>query len=367
MAMNDKHILFVEDKPADMQLFTDAVSAWNEANAPKTFRIVNAMDVAQATELLANVRIDCALFDLKLPKSAEDKSPSILGGSDLARVGLQDNGIPVGVISGDPADFDPEVKKLGPIEVFNKGDTDAQEKAVAWLGDQWQMMDVLAGVRQGIRQSGASVFSKRVWPRWKYYSDIGKLEHVSLDKIVTRQYAGHIAEMLGFEGEGNSDWHPVEVYVEPALQENRPHTGDIFDLDDGRWVVLSPQCDMATKKAKLVLMAFCQQDALPNWAKHVGELTGGVSNGAAKERDKFFNRLINQDAPAAHFLPPIRDGNPMLVDFRNVKSMPLGDLDAVLNRRVASISSPFLSNLVQRYGAHVSRTGQPNIDIKFFG
>lgn len=43
------------------------------------------------------------------------------------------------------------------------------------------------------------------------------------------------------------------------------------------------------------------------------------------------------------------------------KAEPKGN--AALEQREASIATPFLPNIVQRFGAYISRTGQPNIDI----
>ena len=55
-----------------------------------------------------------------------------------------------------------------------------------------------------------------------------------------------------------------------------------------------------------------------------------------------------------------------MVQFREVVTRPLAELNACLDKREASIALAFLPNLIQRFGAYISRTGQPNIDIRHF-
>jgi hypothetical protein len=174
--------------------------------------------------------------------------------------------------------------------------------------------------------------------------------------------------MLGLDGDGNAPWHPYECYIHPALLEDRAHTGDIFRIDGTLAVVLTPACDMATQKADVVLLAAIDEDGQPDWEAHVAQLGQDVSNNVATKRDKFFAKLVNQNVDVSeHFLPPLANGPPLMVRFREVSTQPLAWLNANLAHREASIAPAFLPNLVQRFGAWVSRTGQPNIEINHFG
>jgi hypothetical protein len=172
---------------------------------------------------------------------------------------------------------------------------------------------------------------------------------------------------LGLDSEENVKWHPFENYIVPALLENRPHTGDLFRLNGEIWVVLTPQCDMATQKAVSVLLARCDpKPKMDEWEKHVGLLQAGVSASKKADAEKFFKKLVNQSEPAQHFLPPLENGQPLMVDFKNLQTIPLDGLQVRLSDRVASVATPFLGNLTQRFGAYVSRMGQPNIDTSHF-
>jgi hypothetical protein len=253
------------------------------------------------------------------------------------------------------------------VAVFDKGDGDAYDQAINWFGGLSRMMTILSGARETIQQLGASVFFLRVWPRWSAYERLKGIDDDHLVGIVSRQYASHVADILGIDSEENVKWHPFENYVVPALLEDRPHTGDLFDLNGELWIVLTPQCDMATQKALSVLLARCdQKPERAVWEKHVAGLLPGASASKRDDAARFFGRLVNQFEPAQHFLPPLHDGIPLMVDFKNLQTIPYPELKQKLTNRIASVASPFLGNLTQRFGAYISRMGQPNIDTSHF-
>lgn len=351
-------LLFVEDDRGQVDLFKGALDEWNRRNPSKIFNLEVATTAASGREILANSQFDGALLDLKLPGAEE------LPGQTLAEICVRQRGMPAAIVSGNPADFDASTFD-GMLAVYNKGDTDAYENAVQWFGNLCGMMKVLQATRTTIQKMGADVFSKRVWPRWKLYEELlSGINEKELTSIVTRQYTSHIADMLGLDSAGNAKWHPIENYISPALQETRPHTGDIFQFDGVLWVVLTPQCDMATKKASSVLLASC--DARPDlkeWKENVARLADPKKK---EKAEVYFRKLVNQLEPALHFLPPLENGQPLMVDFKKLMTLPLEELQKRLAQRRASVATPFLTNLTQRFGAYISRVGQPDIDVSHF-
>jgi hypothetical protein len=173
-----------------------------------------------------------------------------------------------------------------------------------------------------------------------------------------------MAELLGIDGTDGPSWHPFENYVSPSLIENRAHTGDIFEIDEALWVVLSPQCDMTVGKIDNVLLAKCEL-GIKDWHEQIDKLRQAASKTAKREPTDFLRRFVNQGIETSkHFLPPLPgSAEPMLVQFSKIRTIPRLDLNNLLSQRKAAISAPFLSNLVQRFGAHLSRPGQPNIDV----
>lgn len=277
------------------------------------------------------------------------------------------DGISQGIISANTNEIDDGVKNAGAVGVFDKNDEQAEgnyyDRALVWLADQWEMMEILSAARKEMEASAADVFLLRLWPRWKIIAGL-ESDKTELAKIVTRQYVNHMADLLGLDDPANASWHPFENYVSPALMANRAHTGDIFKFDGKLWVVLTPQCDMATQKVDNAILAQCVS-GIANWAEMVAAYKAQASASSIDKSTKFLRRLVNQNVePSQHFLPPLPgEVEPLMVHFSSVMTMPLGDLNAAIEQREASIASPFLSNIVQRFGAYISRTGQPNIDI----
>lgn len=363
-------VLFVEDDGSQIELLNDAVAEWNGQNAPKVFEVLNEPDVESAKRALDMQRIDAALFDLRLPLNAGDKKAAgANGGNDLAKQTLAQVGVPIAVVSGNPADLDQELAQHGLLKTFNKGDDDAYPKVLAWLDSLWTLMTLMDATRRRVQQSGAEIFARRLWPRWQEYAGLSGIDQSELGQIVSRQYIGHIAESLGADGGDNAPWHPYEAYVQPALLDHRAHTGDIFEIDEVLWIVLTPQCDMANNNVADALLASVERYRPQDWTERLAELNdAGLTDKKIEARDKFFRNLVNQNgANATHFLPPlVRGQDPLKVKFGTLSTRPLAELNGRLIDRIASVAPAFLPNLVQRFGAYISRTGQPDIAPKNF-
>lgn len=364
--MTHKHVLFVEDNPRQRDLFQAAVSDWNEAQDDGRKFVPTLLDsFDRAEEALERTRFDCALFDLRLPtgKLHPAEEPS---GNELARIGLHEEGIPVGIISGKPADLADEFKDSPTVELFFKGEEgDPYRRAIEWFAGHWEMMEVLAASRRKMQSSAAEVFAKRIWPQW---ASLPAVEQDQRIQIVTRQYVTQMADLLGLEDPANSEWHPFENYIVPAFHEKAIRTGDIFEIDGRLRIVLSPQCDLANAKVLNVVLALCDEEGLPTWADKLVQLHESIDHQQRESRSRYFKDHVNQNLPASlHFLPPLPgQGNPILVRFQNLIAVPFADLAESLSVRRATVSPPFLSNLVQRFGSYISRTGQPNIDVRQF-
>ncbi len=362
--MNTKFVLYVEDVDENVVSLKDEIDTWNEEKNEdgRRFHLVTAASYDEALDRLRKRRIDCALLDLRVP-SKHDSRADAATGNRLATDVLQSCGTPMAILSGHIGDLDEGLSNSGPVEVFDKGEMNGFRDAVNWLESQWDMMHVLSLVRERIELSTSEVFAKRIWPQWKKLLEVSGTDEERLATIISRQFMSHAAEYLGLENQDNETWHPFENYVVPPLLDDRPHTGDIFELQDSRWIVLTPQCDMATGKVESVLLAKCTT-GMEGFQGHVDAYR---ENKRAKS-ERFLRDLTNQNIrPSQHFLPPIpSEADPILVEFGSLKTISRTELAASLGSRLASVSPPFLGNLVQRFGAFMSRAGQPNIDLGNF-
>lgn len=357
-------MLVVEDEDRMVTLMKDALEAWNEASekASRRFEAVFVKSVEGAAKEVLDRKIDCALIDLRLPSDDSTKLTDSSNGNTLAASLLREIGIPVAIISGHPGEAEPSLVDGKTVRAFEKAD-DGYEMAVSWLAEQWALMDALRTVRQKLERSTAEVFAQRIWPNWSRMETAIGHDNEKLATVIARQYASHTAELLGQDAGGA--WHPFENYIIPSYIADRAHTGDIFYLDNVNWIVLTPQCDMATGKVPNVLLAECSLGA-DKWDENIAALKAADSKSKKKDPTKFLRDFVNQNLPASmHFLPPLPGTDkPLLVQFGKIRTIPLTELNGLLGARIASVSPPFLSNLVQRFGAFISRTGQPNIDVE---
>ena len=372
--MADRYILFVDDDTAQQDLFETAVQDWNGKNAEtgRCFHHETAETVEQAEELLKRKRFDAALFDLRVRSEGQVAQSANPTGNRLALSAMRERGVPVGIMTADDSVLDEEVRTSGQVRVFDKNAPDndignAYDQAIAWFAELWGMLDVLDAARSRIDGSAADVFLRRIWPMWSNFAALEDGRDADLVDIVTRQYVSHIAELLGLDGPDAVTWHPFEVYVNPSLLEDRSHTGDIFKFDEDLWVVLTPQCDMATQKVPNAILAKCVR-GIKDWKENVEALKAATSKTKKKEPTEFLRVFVNQNlGPAKHFLPPLPgEVEPLLVHFGDLRSMSMEELNQRLVARQASIAAPFLSNIVQRFGSYISRMGQPDIDVERF-
>jgi CheY-like chemotaxis protein len=364
--MMTRRILFAEDDDTSLDRLETAVGDWNDTHKAdgKKFLISPAKNEADVKEALTATRFDCALFDLRLPKGGGKPSANV--GNALALATIRNRGVPVAIVSANQAEISDEFDQFPQVRRFDKGDDNIYQTVVEWLGEQWMMMEVLSKAKDEIEASAADIFVRRLWPQWEQYAALRKLDESALTSLVTRQYVSHLAELLGADGESNVAWHPFENYLKPPLYEQRAHTGDIFRIEQQLWIVLSPQCDMATGKIPNILMAHCKE-GVDGWAKKVRLASKGDAD-QKKEAEKFLRDHVNQNLAASkHFLAALPgEEKPLLVNFASVRCMSAEEITAALGDRVASLAAPFLPNLVQRFGAYISRAGQPNIDVEHF-
>ncbi len=356
--MKNLLVLFVDNDDSMFDSCRETAIEWNEAEENDLFNleIIRAENIEEANQFLDRYKFHAAITDLRLPIKNEEESP--VNGNNLALTAMHERGLPIAIVSGYIKDLEKELTELRHVGSFTKDD--GYRPAFDWLATNFEMIQTLSKAKSNIEKISSEVFAKRIWPQWQQWKETAESDgHPNLADTVTRQYACQIAGFLGSESVAASGWHPFETYIIPGIYEDRSHTGDLFQFDDGIWIVLSPQCDMATQKIGNVLLAKCEKDVL----------TSGWEKYRTKNDAKGMAKLTNQNVEKRlHFLPPLPGETvPIFVTFNQVKTMPLKELNgAIPKNRIASVSSEFLGNITQRFGSFISRTGQPNLSMNHY-
>lgn len=360
--MGKRIVLLVEDDEGQVELFEQQLKEYHKAgNNAVTFEPMFAKTVNAANKLLETMQPECAIVDLRIPQTRDGKATEA-GGNAVALSVIREYGIPAAIHSALLHSMSEDLK-VYPVICFDR-EKDSYRKTIEALAEQEPLMATLAAARKEINRGLAQVFAGAIWPRWKsYVGGIGDAK--KLTQMVTRQIVGHLSEVMGIEGEENPEFHHLECYFNPPIRDDKPHTGDLFQMGEEVWIVVTPRCDMATGRAKDVLIALC--DDVPGWAKKLRTYKNAATKKDKEGPKKALNDWRNQQLPASqHFLPPCGDKGPWLVNFKTVKAVPHSELVGALGNRVASLTQAFIPNLSQRFGAFVSRPGQPNLDMDHF-
>jgi len=185
------------------------------------------------------------------------------------------------------------------------------------------------------------------------------------EKSLLRYTLLHMQEYLEISTSGNLEkYHPAEFYISEPVKNNI-FTGDIVVFEDGtRHIVLSPACDIDLKngvrKSKKIL-----------FLKIVNPIDIDVEFNnpkMSKSKQGELKAHIRNTRPRYHFTPNAGNILKGFIDFQNKLTIEDTLIDEHLQnglkQRIATISSPFLKDIIARYSAYYSRQGSPDFDEK---
>lgn len=354
-------ILIADDEKLARESWERDIAEFNEdMKANILFEAVWAENCSQAIWHFERTRINCASVDLRMP--LDDKTPAPAAnpatGNDVLERLLVQVGVPAVVYSGYPQEASEGVR-ASPIKVMMKTGGGAMT-ALRWLADHEPLMSAMEASGRKIATESARLFTRSIWPRWSKSWQAGHAADEHLTNVITRQLASHVAETLGVP---ETDYHPEEFYQVPSLHDDRLATGDLVGCQDNVWVVVTPRCNMARDKYPAhIMLAMCRP--VGTWNDLVTKFKSGDSKKLESAEKDLRNFATQNHAIATHFLPPFGGHGPWLVDFKEIMTVPSAEVPALLKGRIASISTSFVPNLVQRYAAYLGRIGQPDLDCK---
>jgi hypothetical protein len=184
-----------------------------------------------------------------------------------------------------------------------------------------------------------------------------------IEKILSRHTLSCLNEELYVNGNiGSFDkYHPGEMYIIPPIKQHY-HTGDIIEKDEEKYLIINPACDIVNDVnldyyVLVKVVCFTTLTSLKDKIK------------SDKPYDYFYESLNKKgkscydDCRANkkdrfHYLPEFDMMQNNIIDFQNIMMIPKSEITSF--RRLASISSPFLKDIIARFSAYYARQGQPN-------
>lgn len=164
-------------------------------------------------------------------------------------------------------------------------------------------------------------------------------------------------EMSTIENDEFSDYFPAEFFITGPIK-SKIFTGDIFYYKGSTYVVVTPACDFSNGKADKVL---CLK---VNNLESVSEKF--LQSEMSKNTKKELTRFLRNSHDRYHFIPSLyfkgQKKPAGILDFQNQTSFGFEEVsENVEVKRIATISQPFLKDLLARYSRYYARQGAPNI------
>jgi len=358
--LNKLRILIVEDSIDVVKSYERTINIFNKKQDKYEFSSDVAKNKSEAIDKLniTENSFDGAIIDLDLEnQGGEDAS-----GLDVIKLIKRTERFPVFIISGtthqliDDDDIENDLYRI-----FIKGETfDFIEEFV------------------NIHSTGITDILNRTGKIEEYINTI-YWEHLSTslspwikDNIrneedkkqsLIRYFIFHLQEYLDIsnENQGFSDYFPAEFFITGPIKKSI-FTGDIFYYEKKRYVVITPACDFGKQSIKNILCVEISE--LSDISEELNEHETKPNAKAIKRLTKYLN---NSHSDRLHFIPSLeyrKEKFPEgIIDFQNQQnfSKDIFNADDSKIRRIATISQPFLKDLIERFSSYYSRQGAPNM------
>jgi CheY-like chemotaxis protein len=338
------HLLVVEDDKNQAEAYQDTVDTFNRR---KTFRIELNLkrSYKEAMSALFDPKFDGAVIDLKLSGTNE------IEGLEIVREIEGKIRIPVIIYSGNVNQIDDLKENF----LLRKRD----RLATPFSSILNELVDVYETGITNLLRPGGLIDELLCKVFWKHFAiSLPNDAPISSRNSIGRYIVMHLQEYLGLDSSGDFEpYLPAEVYMKPSPRASI-HTGDILKIAEENLLVLTPACDMEVRsatnefgekirkrRAEKVLVAKLIDFDFQNLCKN---------RKGNPDRSKL-KSLIENGSNQFHYLPPHLNENGFLIDFQDLRTIEVESNFAAF----ASISAPFLKDVISRFTSYYSRQGQP--------
>lgn len=354
------NILVVEDNKATIAIYERAIKTHNRTNPDYLFEMETTDTKVDAIDKLTRIDkiFDGAIIDLDLNDTKGYDSSS---GREVIRVIKEKLRFPVFVISGTIGDLTEDEKEESDLYKV----VDRNDSSFSFI-DEFIKIHA-TGITDILNRTGKiEEYMNKIY--WEHLSSSLKpwMEEDSRRSVeakkqsLIRYVIFHLQEYLDISTEESgdfSDYFPAEFFITGPIK-TKLFTGDIFVYNNCRHVVITPACDFGNSKVDRVL---CLK------INNLEEIDSNFINTdmTNKVKQNLKNFLTN-NKPRYHFIPSLYfkdvEHSAGIIDFQNQTSLDFNEAnDSSKVERIATISQPFLKDLIERYARYYARQGAPNI------
>lgn len=370
-------LLIVDDDDMVIESFEESIKTYEREKKDIQYKTYIAKNLEDAEKIIKYNYIDTAIIDIKLGNFNNEDGVKIIKNM------LQHFRIPIFVVSGTPEiiENDPECKDI--VRVHRRDEQNIICKLIEnEIPNITNLITAQYFSRNGFLERKITEFYwKDLSKTIEYWEEVAKEKPQEIDKILSRHTLSCLNEKLYVnDNMGKFDEYcPGEMYIIPPIKRHY-HTGDIIKKNKELFVILNPACDIVNielnkpYKSKLNFYILAKIISI----SEIPKIKHSQNN---NRYDIIKDIKKNKGGDSYHFLPMFADIFPQnsdgyVVDFQDLKIVQSGlDLTQSYNdiktyikardkfiieyERVASISSPFLKDIIARFSHYYARQGQP--------
>lgn len=356
--MAELKLLIVEDDAELIIAYNRDIKSFNlESDIKISHTQVSDKLIALSILKDKEIYFDAAIVDLKLDSNG--KVDDDYSGNDVIREIKSNLRFPVFVVTGTPQHIAADLKNQSSLfKIKTRGEEDNHLQ---------QLVDIYnTGITRILGRSGQieSYLDKIFWNHLSNSMESWIVDESRTseekEKALLRYTLSHIQEHLDLtENQKSFEYYtPSEFYIIPPIKPNL-FTGDIVKILGNRYIVLNPACDFGNGKIENILFV-----TIKNWESIDSEFN---NRPISKVKESKLKEHINNKIPRFHFIPKTNIINAGFIDFQDKKTYNLGRVNSLIGKdkiiRIATISTPFLKDIISRYSNYYSRQGSPDFNI----
>lgn len=369
--MKEIKLLIIDDDNEVLTEFSKSVERFNRDNQETCiFKVYEKKSLDEAKDIIKYYKIDTAIIDLNLQENFENPETDNSDGNSVVQKIIENFRIPIYILTGEPQKLALKYKNKNNITLNTKG-----EKSY---------LDLLKELQEKLSLKTIDYFSENgylekeindfYWDNLQEtlesWNDVARIHPTEIDKILSRHTVACLNEKLYVNGNiGNFDkYHPGEMYIIPPIKQHY-HTGDIISKNNELFIILNPACDIVNK-GKLnnyTLAKIIKALDIPK-----------IRDRSEANKISYINDNLKRTntLDQYHFLPSFNKiAGDFVIDFQQLTTVEIGtENKSIFNQyiierekhiityeRIASISSPFLKDIISRFALYYARQGQPNL------
>lgn len=350
------NILIVEDNGDLYESYSDACEDLN--NNEIRFELHREVTAEGAKMALLSNNFDGAIIDLNL----DEEPVGTASGNFVLQEILGQHRFPVLVVSGNLGNLDEDIRQESSsfLKFYNRDEKPDVELFQELLSIYETGITNILGGRGEIEKRIGEVFWKHLAEDFSVWSS----DSDNSEKTLLRYTLSHLSEYLDIPDGEHQFYHEAELYIKPPIREHIA-TGDIIEINEENFIVLSPACDIAVRNvennipsinAKTIVLVPLIQILRADFLAHGIILE--ADNGS--KREKALDEIIKGKREKYFFLPEYGSLPATVADFQNIESCTMAEYTDGL--RKATVAGVFLKEIQSRFSSYLARPGQPDLN-----